>query len=503
MIKNNQTRINLYTNILALLANVLVGIYYTPYLLDTLGLIAYGILPLALIINQYISVVTQTLTHAYTRFYSVALQTENYEDASKNISTSFVVTALICLCIVPIGWVIVNNVNKVFNIPVDLLLSAKLLFTYTILSFICSLFSSLFNVTLYAINKLSLLNLIKIIRSILKLGLVILLFNVLRIDVSLVGTANLISELFILVLSICLFYKFKPNRVRVSVILFDRTILYAILGMSVWVLIQVCGDTLIYRTDNLILNKFWDVEASGALGAISEIGSYVSVVVSVVGSLFGPLILIAYSKNNHDEVKSLLLNQSTIVGSLSAIICGMISGFAVAILDIWLGNNMSEYRWWLLLKMIILPYYAAGGIMAFVYRAWNQVRFPALGTIIIGIINITVLIVICKLFHPFDPIVVLAINAVFSFMQCFILNATTVGKLYPEIKKVFRIIFYRITIVYLVSYLCSQLYVSFVQISNILMLAISLVAIGAILTAIVYFLIFNKSEKKRFVAILR
>ena len=414
---NNQTKVNLYTNILALLANVLVGIYYTPYLLNTLGLIAYGILPLALIINQYISVVTQTLTHAYTRFYSVSLQKEDYQGATKNISTSFVVTILICLCIIPVGMFIVDNVNKVFNIPDYLLSAAKLLFLYTILSFICSLFSSLFNVTLYAINKLDLLNVIKIVRSILKLTLVILLFNVVRIDVALVGFANFISELVILVFSIYLFYKFKPKKVRISVTLFDKTVLYAILGMSVWVLIQVLGDTLIYRTDNLILNVFWDVEASGALGAISEIGSYVTVVVSVVGSLFGPLILIAYSKNNHDEVKSLLVNQSTIVGSLSAIICGIISGFAEVTLNIWLGNNMGVYSNWLLLKMLVLPYFAAGGIMAFVYRAWNQVKFPAIGTIIIGLINILILILICKLVKPSDPVIVLVVGAIFSFLR--------------------------------------------------------------------------------------
>lgn len=56
MNEKKQTKINLYSNIIALLANILVGIYYTPYLVNSLGLAAYGVLPLALIINQYIGV---------------------------------------------------------------------------------------------------------------------------------------------------------------------------------------------------------------------------------------------------------------------------------------------------------------------------------------------------------------------------------------------------------------------------------------------------------------
>ena len=115
MNEKKQTKINLYSNILALLANILVGIYYTPYLVNSLGLAAYGVLPLALIINQYIGVATQTLTHAYTRFYSVALQKGDYDEASKDISTSFVVVLLISLLLVPIGIGIVFNVDSLFQ----------------------------------------------------------------------------------------------------------------------------------------------------------------------------------------------------------------------------------------------------------------------------------------------------------------------------------------------------------------------------------------------------
>ena len=106
-----RTKVNFYTNVLALIANVFVGIYYTPYLVNNLGLAAYGILPLALIINQYISVATQTLTHAYTRFYSVALQKGDYDEASKDISTSFIVVLLISFCIIPFAIWIVHDVD--------------------------------------------------------------------------------------------------------------------------------------------------------------------------------------------------------------------------------------------------------------------------------------------------------------------------------------------------------------------------------------------------------
>ena len=314
MNEKKQTKINLYSNTIALLANILVGIYYTPYLVNSLGLAAYGVLPLALIINQYIGVATQTLTHAYTRFYSVALQKGDYYEASKDISTSLVVVLLISLLLVPIGIGIVFNVDSLFQIPSNLLDSSRLLFGYTLLSFIASLLSSLLNVTLYATNRLDLMNVLKIVRAIFKLLLVILAFEIFSKDISFVGLGNLLTEGIILMASIFLFFKFKPSAVRISLALFDRIVLFSILGMSIWVLIQLCGDTLLYRTDNLIINHYWGTEASGALGAISEIGGYVSVVVSVIGSLSGPLILASFAKGEHDRLNHSLWSNQQLLG---------------------------------------------------------------------------------------------------------------------------------------------------------------------------------------------
>ena len=495
MNEKKQTKINLYSNIIALLANILVGIYYTPYLVNSLGLAAYGVLPLALIINQYIGVATQTLTHAYTRFYSVALQKGDYDEASKDISTSFVVVLLISLLLVPIGIGIVFNVDSLFQIPSNLLDSSRLLFGYTLLSFVASLLSSLLNVTLYATNRLDLMNVLKIVRAIFKLLFVILAFEIFSKDISFVGLANLLTEGIILMASIFLFFKFKPSAVRISLALFDRVVLFSILGLSIWVLIQLCGDTLLYRTDNLIINHYWGTEASGALGAISEIGGYVSVVVNVIGSLFGPLILASFAKGDHDKVKSLFLEQSTIVGCLSAVLAGTISGCSNTILNTWLGNGMGQYNWWLVMKMVVLPYYAAGGILAFVYRSWNKVRYPAIATIILGVMDITILVSICELFALSDAMTILVISAIFSILQCFVLNIVVVCKIYKDCRLKFIPIAFKITMSFWMCYICGIIVTSCLQINNLIILAFVLLTCAILMFALIYFVIFNKRER--------
>lgn len=501
--KTQQTKINFYTNIIALVANVLVGIYYTPYLVKSLGLAAYGILPLALIINQYISVATQTLTHSYTRFYSVALQKGDNDEASKDISSSMVVVLLISVLIIPLGLWIIVNVNSLFNIPYNLVKSSKYLFGFTILSFIVSLISSLLNVTLYAINRFDLMNVMKIIRTVFKLLVVIILFESISIDVAWVGLTNLLTEILVLGMSIYLFIKFKPKEVILSLSKFQKTVLYSILGMSIWVFIQVTGDTLLYRTDNLIVNHYWGTEASGALGAISEIGHYVSVIVNVLGSLFGPLILIAYAKEQHEEVKSLFIEQSTIVGCLSAVLTAAIAGCGSVLLDVWIGNEMGRYSWWLLLKMIVLPYYAAGGILAFVYRSWNKMKLPAIGTIALGVVDILILILVCDIIKPNNALIVLIISGVFSILQCFVLNIIAVGNIYPECRKAFVRISAKITISFVLTFFCARMIVNWIDINSLIQLAILLISVSVFMLSLVLTLILDKNERSKLFSIIK
>lgn len=103
--KVTQLHKNFISNILALIANVVVGILYTPYLIRSLGVAAYGILPLTLVINQYISVLTGSLSGALTRFYSIALQRNDTERASKCLSTIMGVFIISIIILFPVLFV--------------------------------------------------------------------------------------------------------------------------------------------------------------------------------------------------------------------------------------------------------------------------------------------------------------------------------------------------------------------------------------------------------------
>lgn len=461
-----------------------------------LGIATYGVLPLALIINQYINVATGMLTNSFTRFYSIAIQKEDFQEASRVLTTSIYVVLTIILLITPALVYIILKVDIIFVIPDGFLVDTQILFSYTILSFYLSLMSSFLNVTLYALNRLDLMNYLRIARQVLKLLFVIAFFELFSIKLPYVGLASFVAEAIVLIFSFYYFFKFKPKEVRTHWSLCNKTTLYALLGMSIWVLLQECGDTFLYRTDNILINHWLGSEASGRIGAMSELGGYIKAVVAVISSLYGPLILIAYSKSNHKEVQKLAISQTNLVGCMAAIMCGAIASVSSDLLSLWVDDSFRLYGHWLVFKLVPIPFFAAGTILSFVYRAWNRVKEPAIWTLVIGVIDIVILLPICFVSDENLAERVLLISGIFSIIQSYILGIIIFSKIYPECNKAFVGISIKIAASMIISFLIAFCIKQHIVVNNFISLVSVLLFTCLLSFFIITFLVFNKKDRE-------
>lgn len=502
----SQINKNFVSNIINLLVGVFVGLFYTPYLIRCLGVAAYGVVPLAFIVNQYISVVTTSLTGSLTRFYSVSLQQGKYKEASRYLSSSFLIITLIGCCLLPFFIWFVSNLDKVFNIPANLLSSAKWLFSFTLISFLMSLYSSLLNITLYALNRIDLMNVVKILRSALKVVFTICFFLFFSKDVGYIGFVLFLTELIILGFSYVVYRRTVDNKIKVSTEHLNKKALLAVLSMTLFVVIQQIGDTGLYRIDNFIVNKYWSVRESGILGAVSDFGNYIMTSIGVISSLFGPLILIAYSKEEHDKVKSLAIENSLYVGLMAALLAGVIIGFCKPIITLWIGPNYASYFPWMILKLYVIPFYAAAGVFAFVYRAWNYLKVPALWTIVIGAVNLLVSILICELSGGNEASIfyMLVISSVFVILQSYILCSYCFSRLYNfSEKRALFINFLKILFVLILSALLAYIYGLFIPVGQLFQLCIAVVLVGSVALILSFILVLRKEQKNKLLNYLK
>ena len=451
---SEQVRKNLFYNAISLIAYVFIGIFYTPYLVKNLGLSAYGVLPIALVINQYVGVLTNSLTSALTRFYTISIQNGNNHDAAKYLNTSFAaIFAIIVLLILPL-WFLLRNIENIFSIPYGLVEASKLLFLFTVLSFFLSMFSSIFNIILYAINRLDLLNIINIVRVCGKFILIIFLFSIIDADIKYVGLASLITEVFLLFFSMWAFYRFSHESITINWSHFNFIAFRSVAVMSVWTIVHQLGDMGVYRIDTLLVNIFWTSKESAVLGAFGELGNYIIMATTVFSSLFGPLILAAYTKGDHSEVVELALDRSLSVGVLVAVLIGLVCGFSTIILKAWMNEEIVFYKNWLYIKLALVPFYAAAGVFPFVSRARNKVRFPAIMTVVLGFFKFVLLYSIARFYgKSLDNVqIILVVGLFFGLAQGYFLNGLYFSKYYPGTRRDVLTNFLKILITLIISF---------------------------------------------------
>lgn len=419
---------NFLSNIINLVFNIVVGVLYTPYLVGKLGPIAYGVVPLSLVINQYINVFSLSILLALTRFYSIEYRKGNYRKASSYLSTSVIVCVCFSVFVFPLLELCIHCIDMFFDIPSELLTDAKMLFRLTIISFFLSIITNSLNSTLFADNYLDYINYLKIIRNVLKFGLNVFLFVVIDVNIFCVGIANFITEVLVLLLSIIFYQKKKPQGIQIKFSLYDKSSMLSMMGMISWVMLQRFSDTFLYKIDTIIMNIYFGITLTGVIGAVSEFGSYVTSITLIFGSLISPLLLISYSRDDIASYKRLTIEGSYIIGLVSALLCGMLCGSAKSLLTLWLGSTYSPFSLWLIIKLVVVPYITAGSVFANSYLYANKNKLPAICSAAISLLNILLVLLLVNLTN--SATMFLLVCALFAILQGLFMNVFFYDKIY-------------------------------------------------------------------------
>ena len=110
---------NLVSNIAYFLISVVISILLVPYFLSTLGVAAYGLIPLAGSITGYVAIVILSLNTTVSRFLTVDLQRNDYTAANRTFNTAFfgllAIIALTLPIVIIISWFfpIIFNVKNI------------------------------------------------------------------------------------------------------------------------------------------------------------------------------------------------------------------------------------------------------------------------------------------------------------------------------------------------------------------------------------------------------
>lgn len=284
---------------------MIVSLYTSRVVLNTLGIEDYGIYNVVGGVVAMFSVISGSLSAAITRFITFELGTRNKESLNKVFSSSVTIQIGLALIIVILAEVFgVWFLNIKMNIPDERMVAASWVFQFSLLTFAINLISVPYNASIVAHEKMSAFAYISIFEVAGKLG-VAFLIACSPID-RLVFYAMLICCIAIIIRLIYGMYC-KRNFEECSYhFIYDSSLLKRMFSFAGWNFIGASSAILRDQGGNIVINLFCGPAVNAARGIAFQVNTAVHGFVTNFMTALNPQITKSYASGDREYMMTLI-----------------------------------------------------------------------------------------------------------------------------------------------------------------------------------------------------
>lgn len=394
--KNKQININIFINILSFAVTTLTSFFMTPYIVNKVGMEAYGIIGLANSFTNYITIITSALNSMASRFIIIELHKNNDEEVNRYFNSVLISNSIIALLIMLPSLFFIFNIDKFLNISPNLIYDTKWTFLIIFLNFTLGLVTSVFGVVYYAKNRLELGALRSLEGNLMRIPIIIVMFNLIGFKVQMVSLATLITSLYSILFSLYYTIKMIPE-ISIDYKYFNIKYVFMLIKSGIWNSIGKLSQILLDGLDLLIANIFIGGSIMGSISISKTFTSILITLISLISDSFLPKFLKDFTKNDcNQSFENSILMSMRYTGFIFNILCSLLIVFSIDLYKLWLP----EENVFLLNSLTILglgPIIISGSIYSLfsVFTVTNKVRQNSIALLVTGILSsITVYIVL-------------------------------------------------------------------------------------------------------------
>jgi membrane protein EpsK len=384
---------NLIANIAFFLVNVIIGILLVPYFLSTLGIAAYGLIPLASSVTGYVAIVVQSLNITVSRYLTLDIQRNDFAAANRTFNTAFFGLLLIIALTIPIVIIVSWFVPVIFNVPAGQETGAIILVLCACFAFFIRSLNGTFTVQLFAYNRLDFVNLVNIIDILVQVGLIVLLFTIKGPSLIFVGGAYLGAAIVASIVAIILAKRVCPH-LFLSLDSFDRSRVKDLWEMGGWVFINQIGSLLFLSIDLIVVNLFFGATSAGEYAIVLKWGIVLRSIAGVFAGVLTPVVLSFYARDHIETMIRVTKSAVKLMGLTMALPIGLVCGFAPQLLAVWVGVQYAFLAPLmifmvapLIINLAVLPLFS-------INVAYNKVKIPGLVILLMGIGNFVLAVIL-------------------------------------------------------------------------------------------------------------
>lgn len=339
--REDKRGINLILTLIQVGINYGISFLFTPYLIKAAGSEAYGFVNMANNMVNYAALITVALNSVAGRYITISIHKGNSKEGNEYFNsviwTNVILGVVIGLVFIPI----ICNIDRIFDIPVQLLSDVRLLFAFVVINFIITVVSNVLTVGAFVINSLYISSIGNCISSVLRVVLLVALFGVFPANVAYVGLTSVICSLFLAIYNGIVTVKVNIGlsiNIKIHSIGKIKELFFAGIWSSVTKLSQILSDGL----DLVISNMAISASAMGSLSVAYTVPSMISGVIGTISSVFCPQQMYYYAKNDTEKLIKEIKSNMQIMGFFSSIILIEFIVYGKEFFRLWTPNQNIE-----------------------------------------------------------------------------------------------------------------------------------------------------------------
>jgi O-antigen/teichoic acid export membrane protein len=336
----SQFALNSASGWISQLVVVVVGFIMLPYIISRLGQSGYGIYQLARSAVVFFMFLQLGMGPTLVRYFSRVIARGSPRGIAQISSTAQLllgglglIAAILCVVLIPVFI-------RFYEIPPESVRSTAFLLTCMAISLFLNMSVIIPKGIVFGTNRYDLANLIDIIWTVLRLVLVVALFELVRPSIAFIGVSYLLSDILRYGAYYGLAFKNIGRAFFFSIRYVKRSTMHSIFGFSMLNLANSVAQTVVFQAPVLIIGKLLGKEMVTAFAPALLISSAMS---GFLGQTTRPLV--PFASHDRENNKGLSLGRwAVVMGQVAAFVgFGLVLPFAIfgpEIIRIWLGEDL-------------------------------------------------------------------------------------------------------------------------------------------------------------------
>lgn len=368
---------NLVANMAGHVTSMAAGLFFTAYLVRTLGIDGYALVPLATALSAFMGPLTQALNAAAARDLTMALARDDAEGASVAFNSAMAGTLVLTLSMAALALPVALFPAWFFRIPDGLEDSARALLVMSVVGYLLTTAASPYEMATYARNRFDLRSGIAVGGTLFRIATTFVAITTFGADPRHVGLGMLASAVFSAAMAWLASRAMLPG-VGLRVAHVSPAALRRFLRTGTWTLVLQLGTVLFLSVDVVAVNRVIGPRAAGYYALAITWTNVLFTLATIMGGVFGPSILAAHAREDADAFVDQSRRAVRAVALLIPLPIALVAGLSSSLFRVWQGPefvHLAPLLAALTLPLLLsLPYNPLNAV----FMARDRMRLPAL-----------------------------------------------------------------------------------------------------------------------------